>query len=68
MISTRQHDGDADDRVQERIKREAEERRRLGLPKPVSTWKPPNPDLDIWGKPKKKKRGRRSKTEYAKWM
>jgi hypothetical protein len=57
-----------DDRIRERIEREAEERRRLGLPEPAP-WTPPNPDLDIWGRPKKKSSSRRkSKREFARWM
>jgi hypothetical protein len=61
MISRNQHDGDADDRRKERIERTGET---LAVP-----WTPPNPDLDIWGRPKKKSGSRRkSKREFAKWM
>jgi hypothetical protein len=61
MISQHQHDGDADDRIRERIERKPET---LSVP-----WTPPNPDVDIWGKPKKKGGSRRkSKREFARWM
>lgn len=50
---------DFDDRVRARIERKAEERAARGEPEPVYTWRPPNPDLDVWGKPKKKERQRK---------
>jgi hypothetical protein len=55
-----------DDRIRERIEREAEERRRLGLPEP-RPWTPPTPEQLEALRPKKK-RGRKSRTEYARWM
>jgi hypothetical protein len=42
---------DADDRVQERIKREAEERAARGEPEPIFTWTPPPPPV-----PKKRRK------------
>jgi hypothetical protein len=53
------YDGDADDRLQARIQRQEAARIAAGLPEPVSTWRPPDPTKDIWGKPLKVRKPRK---------
>jgi hypothetical protein len=54
-----------DDRIRERIEREADERRRLGLPEPAP-WTPPTPEQLEALRPKKARR--KSRKDFAKWM
>jgi len=52
---------DKDERDRERRERLEAERRARGEPEPTYVWHPLNPDLDVWGKPKKKPRQRKSR-------
>lgn len=54
-----------DDRIRERIEREGEERRRLGLPEPPP-WPPPTREELDRLKPKNARR--KSRKDFAKWM
>jgi hypothetical protein len=56
------YDGDADDRLQERIQRQEELRKAAGLPPEVYHWTPPDPMKDIYGRPLKPKRQKRTST------
>src|ERR1700687_4461079 len=54
-----------DDRIRERIDREAEERRRLGLPEPAP-WTPPTRAELVRLTPKTTRR--KSRKDFARWM